>query len=70
MTFEQILEILKSGKTEYQVAADLHAAILKASMPSALSLKPQKERKKREPRKPAIPAADLMNGHAPAETAQ
>lgn len=70
MTFEQILEILKSGKTEYQVAADLHAAILKASTPSALNLNPMKERKKREARKPATPAADLMNGHDSTETAQ
>lgn len=69
MTFEQILEILKSGKTEYQVAADLHAAILKASTPSALNIRPATPRKKREARKPATPAADLLNGHS-TETAQ
>lgn len=47
MTFEEIMEILKSAKTDYQKAADLHAAIQTATRPSALTLQPQKTRKPR-----------------------
>ena len=65
MTFDEILEILKSAKTDYQKAADLHAAIQMASRPSALTLQPQKQRKARTatPR-PKSPASDSLNGFA------
>lgn len=66
MTYEQILEILKDPtRTDYQRAADIHAALTKASQPSALNIKPKTERKKREARKPQ------PNGHdtAPHEEA-
>lgn len=60
MKLEEIRSILEDNSlTLNQKAANLEAAILKASTPSALSLKPMKERKKREARKPATPAADL-----------
>lgn len=58
MTYEQILEILKDPhRTDYQRAADIHAALTKATQPSALNIKPKTERKKREARKPQ------PNGH-------
>jgi len=58
MTFEELLTILKDPtRTDYQRAADIHAALTKASQPSALNIKPKTERKKREPRKPQ------PNGH-------
>ena len=58
MTYEQILEILKDPhRTDYQRAADIHAALTKATQPSALNIKPQVPRKKREARKPQ------PNGH-------
>ena len=51
MTFEEIVAILKDNtRTEYQRAADIHAALTKASQPSAFNIKPDKPRKKREPR--------------------
>jgi hypothetical protein len=48
MTFDQILEILKSPKTDYQKAADLHAALTAIPAPSSLNMQPQKKRKSRE----------------------
>lgn len=58
MTYEEILTVLKDPtRTDYQRAADIHAALTKASQPSALNIKPKTERKKREPRKPQ------PNGH-------
>jgi hypothetical protein len=48
MTFDQILEILKSPKTDYQKAADLHAALIAIPAPSSLNMQPQKKRKARE----------------------
>lgn len=52
MTFEEIVAILKDHtRTEYQRAADIHAALTKASQPSAFNIKPKTERKKREARK-------------------
>jgi hypothetical protein len=48
MTFDQILEILKSPKTDYQKAADLHAALTAIPAPSSLNMQPQKKRKARE----------------------
>ena len=68
MKFEEILKIiprvakeLESGKTHNQIAADIEADYAKE--PSALNLKPMKERAKRGPNKPKAPPADLMNGH-------
>ena len=52
MTFEQILELLNdTTKTRYQLAADIHALISKATAPSALNLTPMKPRAKRGPNK-------------------
>jgi len=52
MTFEDILKLVEdTTKTRYQLAADLHAVLQKATAPSALSLKPAKERAKRGPNK-------------------
>lgn len=65
MTFDEILEILKSTKTDYQKAADLHAAVQTATRPSALTLQPQKARKPRTATpKPKSPASDSLNGFA------
>jgi len=51
MTFEEIVALLKDTTlTDYQRAANIHAALTKASQPSALNIKPDKPRKKREPR--------------------
>ena len=58
MTFDEIVQILKDPtRTDYQRAADIHAALTKAAQPSALNIKPKTERKKRESRKPQ------PNGH-------
>ena len=58
MTFDEIIQILKDPtRTDYQRAADIHAALTKASQPSALNIEPKTERKKREARKPQ------SNGH-------
>jgi len=64
MTYEEILTILKDNtRTDYQRAADIHAALTKATQPSALNLKPQVQRKKREAKQPKpVPAHDLLNG--------
>ncbi len=60
MTFDEIVQILKDPqRTDYQRAADIHAALTKAAQPSALSIKPKTERKKREPRKPQPNGHDL-----------
>lgn len=65
MTFDEILEILKSTKTDYQKAADLHAAVQTATRPSALTLQPQKPRKARVVRvKQQTPVSDSLNGFA------
>lgn len=65
MTFDEILEILKSAKTDYQKAADLHAAVQMATRPSALTLQPQKTRKARVGRvKQQTPASESVNGFA------
>jgi hypothetical protein len=48
MTFEQILELLNDTTlTRYQLAANIHALVSKASTPSALNIKPKVERAKR-----------------------
>ncbi len=58
MSFEELLTILKDPtRTDYQRAADIHAALTKATQPSALNIKPAAPRKKREPRAPK------PNGH-------
>ena len=65
MTFDELMEILKSTKTDYQKAADIHAAIQTATRPSALTLQPQKARKPRTATpKPKSPASDSLNGFA------
>ena len=65
MTFDELMEILKSTKTDYQKAADIHAAIQTASRPSALAIQPQKARKARTATpKPKSPASDSLNGFA------
>ncbi len=62
MSFEELLTILKDPtRTDYQRAADIHAALTKATQPSALNIKPKQERKKREARQPKQPA---LNGFA------
>lgn len=68
MTFEEIVAILKDHtRTEYQRAADIHAALTKATQPSAMNIKPKTERKKREARAPK-PASPL-NGSGDHEEA-
>lgn len=64
MTYEHILEILKDpARTDYQRAADIHAALTKAAQPSALNLQPMKPRKPRQAKaKPVSPASDSPNG--------
>ena len=65
MTFEEIIDILKSTKTDYQKAADLHAAIQTATRPSALTLQPQKQRKPRQAKARTVsPASESLNGFA------
>jgi hypothetical protein len=65
MTFDELMEILKSTKTDYQKAADIHAAIQTATRPSALAIQPQKQRKARTATpKPKSPASDSLNGFA------
>jgi len=55
MTFEDILNLLNdTTKTRYQLAADIHALISKATAPSALKIGPVKERKKREMKAPKL----------------
>jgi hypothetical protein len=52
MTFEDILNLLNdTTKTRYQLAADIHALISKATAPSALNIKPKLDRAKRGPNK-------------------
>lgn len=51
MTFDQILEIQLSGRTDYQKAADVHAMYVATTAipaPSSLNMQPQKKRKARE----------------------
>ena len=56
MTFEDFLNLVRDkSKTDFQLAADLHAAWQKAATPSALSIKAVKERKKRETKAPKQP---------------
>lgn len=69
MTFDDILKLiptieagLAKGKTRYQIAADAHAEL--EARPSALALKPMKERTPRKPR-----GVNSFDSH-PAETGQ
>ena len=66
MTFEEIVALLKdSTLTDYQRAANIHAALTAATRPSALTLQPQKARKVRTATpKPKSPASDSLNGFA------
>ena len=53
MTFEELVSILKdTTRTDYQKAADIHAALTRATTPSALNIKPDKPRKARTPKRP------------------
>lgn len=62
MTFDEIMAIIRDKtRTDFQQAADLHAAFTKASTPSALNIKTKQERKKREARQPKAPT---LNGFA------
>lgn len=80
LSFEEIIQILQDKtRTDYQRAADLHAALTKAATPSALTIKPMKERAKRGPNKPKeykVTAGPLgvsvtpVNGHDAGETQQ
>ena len=52
MDFNDILTLLNdTTKTKYQLAADLHALMQKATAPSALNITPMKPRAKRGPNK-------------------
>ncbi len=66
MTFDEIVAILKDPtRTDYQRAADIHAALTNATRPSALTLQPMKPRKARTATpKPKSPASDSLNGFA------
>lgn len=65
MTFEEITAILKdSTRTDYQKAADIHAALTKASKPSVMALQPMKQRKPRQAREKTQPASEAANGFA------
>lgn len=69
MTFEEIVALLKDTTlTDYQRAANIHAALTRATIPSALTLQPQKPRKARAVRvKQQMPASDSLNvfvGHS------
>lgn len=69
MNFEDILKLVEdTTKTRYQLAADIHALISKATAPSALKVQPMKERKARSPNKakeakPELAGMQAMNGH-------
>jgi hypothetical protein len=72
MTFEEITAILKdSTRTDYQKAADIHAALTKASKPSVMTLQPMKTRKPRQDKvcdvSPASEAANGSAGHVDSE---
>lgn len=66
MTFEEITAILKdSTRTDYQKAADIHAALTKASKPSVMALQPMKTRKPRQAKvRDVSPASEAANGFA------
>jgi hypothetical protein len=66
MTFDELMTILKDTTlTDYQRAANIHAALTAATRPSALTLQPQKARKARTATpKPKSPASDSLNGFA------
>jgi hypothetical protein len=65
MKLEEIKTILEDkGLTLNQKAANLEAAILKASTPSALNIKPAKERAKRGPNKAKEPKSPLSDAFA------
>ena len=66
MTFEEIVQILQDkSRTDYQRAADIHAALTKASTPSAFSVKPDKQRKKRQPKAPTLPLTNGLGHNEP-----
>jgi hypothetical protein len=63
MKFEEIMALVSDpNKTHRQIAADIEAAFLKASQPSALNIKPQATRKARSPNKPKPAPTTTTNG--------
>lgn len=58
MTDSELIEILERQVSNLEKALAIRTA-LNASTPSALNIKPQKERKKRQPKSPTLP---LTNG--------
>lgn len=66
MTFEEIVALLKDTTlTDYQRAANIHAALTNATRPSALTLQPMKQRKPRQVKpKTVSPASESVNGFA------
>jgi len=66
MTFDELMTILKDTTlTDYQRAANIHAALTKAAKPSVMALQPMKTRKPRTVTpKPKSPASDAANGFA------
>lgn len=66
MTFEQIVALLKDTTlTDYQRAANIHAALTNATRPSALTLQPQKQRKARQAKASRpVPTIATQDGEA------
>ena len=55
MTFDELVSILKDQtRTDYLKAADIHAALTRATTPPALNIKPPGQRKKRAQKAPGI----------------
>ncbi len=65
-TFDELMTILKdTTRTDYQKAADIHAALTKASKPSVMALQPMKTRKPRQAKvRDVSPASEAVNGFA------
>lgn len=66
MTFEEIVALLKDTTlTDYQRAANIHAALTNATRPSVMTLQPQKQRKARQAKARTVsPASESVNGFA------
>ena len=66
MTFDELMTILKDTTlTDYQRAANIHAALTKAAKPSVMALQPMKTRKPRQTKvRDAPPANEAGNGFA------
>ena len=66
MTFDELMTILKDTTlTDYQRAANIHAALTKAAKPSVMALQPMKTRKPRQAKvRDVSPASEAANGFA------